>query len=75
MTNAFDPTRSQLRKNGTPMSPFDLAPAATPSLPCPRCNAPMWLSRLEPHPTQHEALDEVTFQCACGVLLTKSEAR
>jgi len=35
----------------------------------------MWFSQLEPHPTQHDALDEVTFQCACGELLTKSEAR
>jgi len=57
------------------MSPFDSAPAAAPSLPCPRCNAPMWLSRLEPHPTHYVALDEITFQCACGELLTKSEAR
>ena len=61
--------------NGAAMSPFDTMTAAAPSPPCPRCGAPMWFSRLEPHPTQHDALDEVTFQCACGELLTKSEER
>jgi hypothetical protein len=75
VSNAFDRTRYHQPRNGVAMSLFEQAPTRPPSLPCPRCGAPMWFSRLEPHPTQHDALDEVTFQCACGELLTKNEAR
>jgi hypothetical protein len=35
----------------------------------------MWFSRLEPHPTDHAAVDDVTFQCACGEQLTQSLPR
>jgi hypothetical protein len=35
----------------------------------------MVFTRLKPHPTDHAMVDEVTFQCACGELLTRSLPR
>jgi hypothetical protein len=75
VTNAFDRTRVPPRLNGAAISPFDQFDAMPPSPCCPRRRTPMWFSRLEPHPTDHAAVDEVTFQCACGELLTQSLRR
>ena len=75
MTNAFDRTRVPQRLNGAAISLFDQLDAMPPSPRCPRCRMPMWFSQLEPHPTDHAAVDEVTFQCACGELLTQSLPR
>jgi hypothetical protein len=44
--------------------------------PCPRCSAPMWLARLEPHPTPDGGADDMIYECACGEQLTRTvEAR
>jgi hypothetical protein len=40
--------------------------------PCPRCGAPMWLSRLEPHPTPDRVIDNMTYECACGEQFTRA---
>ena len=38
---------------------------------CPRCRAPMWFSRLEPHPTT-DGDDDLTYSCGCGEQLTRT---
>ena len=80
VTNAFDRTRTPPHLNGSGMSSREMFPhvgfdALPPSPACPRCSIPMWFSRLEPHPTEHATVDNVTFQCACGELLTQSLPR
>jgi len=75
VSNAFDRNRRLLHRNGAVMSPLDAIPAVAPSPPCPRCRAPMWLSRLEPHATRYDSVDDITFQCACAEQLTRTEAR
>ena len=39
---------------------------------CPRCRAPMWLARLEPHPTPDGGSDDMIYECACGEQLTRT---
>jgi hypothetical protein len=34
--------------------------------PCPRCSAPMWLARIEPHPTPEGGADDMIYECGCG---------
>jgi hypothetical protein len=75
VTNAFDPTRPPQRLNGAAMSLFDRLDPMPASPPCPRCTMPMWFSRLEPHPTDHETVDNFIFQCACGEVVTQSLPR
>jgi len=40
--------------------------------PCPRCGTPMWLARLEPHPTPAGGADDMIYECACGEQLTRT---
>lgn len=40
---------------------------------CPRCSAPMRLSRLEPHPTGEA--DDMLYECGCGEGLIKTVER
>jgi hypothetical protein len=80
VTNVFDRPRMPLHLNGSATSPHVMSPldgfdAMPTSPPCPRCSIPMWFSRLEPHPTKHATVDNVTFQCVCGELLTQSLPR
>ena len=75
MTNAFDPNRPPRFLNGAAMSLFERLDPMPPSPPCPRCGMSMWFSRLEPHPTDYATVDNVTFQCACGELLTQPQPR
>jgi hypothetical protein len=35
----------------------------------------MWLSRLEPHPAPDRDADNMTYECACGEQLTRTETR
>jgi hypothetical protein len=44
----------------TQPNPISEKPGVTFQLPCPRCRAPMWLVRLEPHDGNH---DLRTFEC------------
>jgi hypothetical protein len=42
------------------------------SPPCRRCGAPMWLARMEPHPTPDSGADDMIYECACGEQLTRT---
>jgi hypothetical protein len=39
---------------------------------CSRCGGPMWLARMEPHPTPDGGADDMIYECACGEQLTRT---
>jgi hypothetical protein len=69
VTNIYDRPRPP-PLNGALMPPMASSSDQLTSLlkapPCPRCNAPMWLTRMEPHPTPNGGVDDMIYECACG---------
>jgi hypothetical protein len=75
VSNLHERLRSPLPSNGALNSAVASSSAKLSKLlkapPCPRCRAPMWLTRLEPHPAGRSA-DDMTYECACGEQLTRT---
>jgi len=58
--------------NGVAMSMSEKTASLINPPPCPRCHVPMFLSRLEPHPSPTGGTDDIFYECACGEQLTKT---
>lgn len=71
MSNVYDRPRFQ-HWNGAVASSSERLSNLLKAPPCSRCGAPMWLSRLEPHPAPDRGVDNMTYECACGEQLTRT---
>ena len=75
MTDIYDRPRSSLSNralNGAMASTSERLSSLLKAPPCPRCGAPMWLARLEPHPAPHGGADDMIYECVCGEQLTRT---
>ncbi len=55
---------------GTAMNLPDPLASLTNPPPCPRCGLKMRLARIEPQPAPNGFVEQVTYDCSCGQLLT-----
>lgn len=75
MTDFYDRPRSSLTNGALGIG---VASSSEKSLqlmkapPCSRCGAPMWLTRIEPHPSPDVDTDDMIYQCGCGEQLTRT---
>jgi hypothetical protein len=76
VSNLYDGRPRSQHWNGAVVSTSERLSNLLKAPPCPRCSAPMWLTRMEPHPTPDGGADDMIYECACGEQLTRTvEAR